>query len=157
MRYQKPGDYKSGETINLTIGDDYASIITSPKAKDLTYNKTEQQLVTPGSADCGTIWYRVDDGEAHVPSARVGNAVKGDRCRVTAEGAQIKAGEHTATATALSSSNYVLPQTVNQTYIIEKSATIHVVTKGSKWKNYKGIKLINPQNGKYRSISVTVK
>ena len=32
--------------------------------------------------------------------------------------------------------------------MIEKSQTIHVITKGSKWKNYKGLKLKNPAKGK---------
>ena len=61
------------------------------------------------------------DGQAHVPTATVSNLVSGDACTVTVEGAQTNAGDYTATATALSNSNYKLPATVTQGFTISKA------------------------------------
>ena len=49
------------------------------------------------------------DGRAHVPTAKVANAVAGETVTVTVDGTQTNAGSYTATATALSSANYTLP------------------------------------------------
>jgi surface protein len=49
------------------------------------------------------------DGQTHVPTAKVANAVAGETVAVTVDGTQTNAGAYTATATALSSANYTLP------------------------------------------------
>ena len=60
------------------------------------------------------------DGQPHKPSASVSNLVSGDTCDVTVGGAQTNAGDHTATATALSNSNYALPSTPTKDFTINK-------------------------------------
>jgi len=46
---------------------------------------------------------------SHIPTATVTNLFQGDNCTVTVGGEQTNAGSYTATATALSNSNYALP------------------------------------------------
>ena len=58
------------------------------------------------------------DGNSHVPTATVSNLVGSDACTVTVDGAQTDAGTYTATATALSNSNYKLPATATQSFTI---------------------------------------
>ncbi len=48
-------------------------------------------------------------GEKQKPTATAIGLIKGDRCRVTVSGAKKKKGTYTATATALSNRNYMLP------------------------------------------------
>ena len=49
------------------------------------------------------------NGEKQKPTATAIGLIKGDRCRVTVSGAKKKKGAYTATATALSNRNYLLP------------------------------------------------
>ena len=49
------------------------------------------------------------NGEKQKPTATAIGLIKGDRCRVTVSGAKKKKGTYTATATALSNRNYLLP------------------------------------------------
>lgn len=49
------------------------------------------------------------DGESHVPVATVTNLIGSDICTVTVDGAQTQPGTYTATVSALSNSNYALP------------------------------------------------
>ncbi len=52
------------------------------------------------------------DGETHAPTATATNLAKdGDVCTLTVSGAASSVGEHTATVTALSNTNYQLPTT----------------------------------------------
>ncbi len=62
------------------------------------------------------------NGTAQKPTATVSNLVSGDECTVTVSGEQTTAGnEYTATATALSNSNYALPETKTQAFAIAKA------------------------------------
>ena len=63
------------------------------------------------------------DGADHVPTATVSNLVGSDACTVTVTGAQSSAGTHTATASALSNSNYSLPTTATQSFTIAKASS----------------------------------
>ena len=68
------------------------------------------------------------DGKDHIPVCTVKNLVKRDTCEVTVSGAASKAGEHEATAAALSNKNYRRPQTVTQKFSIFKDKPAPVVT-----------------------------
>lgn len=77
------------------------------------------------------------DGTSHVPTAYVNNLVEGDKCEVNVNGAQMNVGEHTATATGLSNTNYVLPEDENYRIIsfVIKPAKV-TVTADNKSKIY---------------------
>ncbi len=62
------------------------------------------------------------DGEEHAPIATATGLLEGDECFVTVTGAASTAGNHTATASALSNDNYKLPEdeSVNQAFTINK-------------------------------------
>ena len=62
------------------------------------------------------------DGESHVPTATVSNLIGSDVCTVTVDGAQTTPGTYTATATALSNSNYKLPSAVTMSFTINQKA-----------------------------------
>lgn len=62
------------------------------------------------------------DGNEHVPTVELTGVLEGDTCEVTVTGAQIDAGEYTATATALSNPNYKLPEDATQAFTIRKAA-----------------------------------
>ena len=61
------------------------------------------------------------DGKSHCPTAAVTNLCTGDSCSVTVNGAQTEEGKYTATATALSNSNYALPSANTKEFIISKN------------------------------------
>lgn len=65
------------------------------------------------------------DGREHVPTATATGLVGNDKCTVTVVGAQTDAGNYTATASALSNANYVLPADNNNTtsFSIAKAAS----------------------------------
>ncbi len=54
----------------------------------------------------------VYDGTAHIPTAAISNLLPGDESSVTVLGAQTLAGTYTATASAVSNSNYTLSSTL---------------------------------------------
>ena len=60
------------------------------------------------------------DGQSHVPTATVKNAVEGDTVTVTVTGEKTAAGSYTATATGLSNANYALPTAKTQSFTINK-------------------------------------
>ena len=61
------------------------------------------------------------DGQSHVPTATVSNKVGQDSVSVTVSGAASDAGSHTATATGLDNTNYVLPATApTRSFTIDK-------------------------------------
>ena len=62
------------------------------------------------------------NGEAQAPTATATGFIEGDECIVTVSGAQTNAGTaYTATATALSNSNYKLPNAVTASFSIGKA------------------------------------
>ncbi|MBQ6348512.1 MAG: hypothetical protein IJI71_13310, partial [Clostridia bacterium] len=74
------------------------------------------------------------DGKSHAPTATATGLVGSDACTVTVTGAQTNAGDHTATASALSNANYALPQNPTQSFTINP-ATV-AVTAQAKSKTY---------------------
>ena len=68
-------------------------VTISPKTVGLSWSGTEYEY----------------DGSSHCPSATATGLCTGDSCDVTVSGTQTDAGTYTATATALSNSNYALP------------------------------------------------
>jgi uncharacterized protein YjdB len=61
------------------------------------------------------------DGSTHVPTATATGLVGSDVCSVTVDGAQTNAGSYTATASALSNTNYNLPATNTTAFTIAKA------------------------------------
>ena len=58
------------------------------------------------------------NGENHAPNANALGLISGDTCTVTVTGAASNAGNHTATASALSNPNYQLPAEVTRAFVI---------------------------------------
>lgn len=92
--------------------------------------------VKPGSAsytltvnpkEVGLTWGTtafIYDGSAHVPTATATGLVGNDACTVTVDGAKTDAGSnYTATASALSNTNYKLPAANTTTFSIAKAAS----------------------------------
>ena len=158
------------------LGD--SKIIESPAGKELTYNGTEQELITAGEAFGGnfiysldpegdfipeiptaknaggyTVWYMLSgtegrsdigplsveadispktvaftwsdtvfkyDGKSHVPTVTVTGLIEGDVCDATVVGGESEIGTHTAYVSALSNSNYMIPEESSVTYKIEE-------------------------------------
>ena len=63
------------------------------------------------------------DGREHVPTATATGLVGNDKCTLTVAGAQTDAGNYTATASALSNANYVLPADNTTSFSIAKAAS----------------------------------
>lgn len=73
-------------TVNVNATDKLVPTVTAPTANALTYNGTEQALVTAGKTTGGTMLYRLDDSKwsEQIPTAKnVGNTLFGIRCRET--------------------------------------------------------------------------
>ena len=82
-----------GEGGRSDISPASVDVTISPKTVGLSWSGTEYEY----------------DGSSHCPSATATGLCTGDSCDVTVSGTQTDAGTYTATATALSNSNYVLP------------------------------------------------
>ena len=63
------------------------------------------------------------DGQSHVPTATATGLISGDACEVTVSGVATDVGTYTATASALSNTNYALPASVTKSFRIVGSAT----------------------------------
>ena len=87
----------------------------SPASIDVTIAPKTVGLVWSGSS------YEYDEA-SHCPSATVTGLCEGDSCNVTVSGAQTEAGTYTATATALSNSNYALPSANTTQFTITEKA-----------------------------------
>ena len=112
----------TGKTVTisgLTLGG------TNANNYELDASKSQSSTTADITAKEATLsWSNISftyDGQEHVPTATVSNLVSGDACTVTVEGTQTNAGDYTATATALSNSNYKLPATVTQGFTISKA------------------------------------
>ncbi len=105
----------SGLTLGGTNANNY-ELDASKSQSSTTADITAKEATLSWSSTSFTY-----DGQEHVPTATVSNLVSGDACTVTVEGAQTNAGDYTATATALSNSNYKLPATVTQGFTISKA------------------------------------
>ena len=103
-------------------------------------NATATQQFTISPKEVGLTWGTdtfTYDGDSHVPTATATNLVSSDTCNVTVDGAQTAAGSYTATATALSNSNYVLPSAKTKAFTISPKA-IDVTGVVAKDKDYDG-------------------
>ncbi len=82
---------------------------------------TQQYTINPKTI--GLTWSDTSfiyDGQSHVPTATATNVCDGDTCTVTVDGAAKDVGRYTATASALSSTNYALPSTKTQSFSIKQ-------------------------------------
>ena len=59
-------------TVNVNATDKFVPTVTAPTANALTYNGTEQALVTAGKTTGGTMLYRLDNSEwsEQIPTAK---------------------------------------------------------------------------------------
>ena len=95
------------------VSDTHSGKATSA---EFTISPLTAELTWAGAAE------RTYDGTASNVTATVTNLVSGDVCAVTVTGGkETNAGSYTATATALSNPNYVLPETKTQAYTIAKA------------------------------------
>ena len=117
----------SGGEVLYSLSKDGEYTATVPSAKDagkytvwyMVKGADGRADISPASIDVtiapktvGLVWSGTSyeyDGASHCPSAAVTGLCDGDSCDVTVSGAQTEAGTYTATATALSNSNYALP------------------------------------------------
>lgn len=89
-----------------------------------TKPKTVKYTLTVNPKEVGLTWASTEftyDGSAHVPTATATGLVGSDACTVTVDGAQTNAGSYTATASALSNTNYKLPAANTTTFTIAKA------------------------------------
>lgn len=87
------------------------SFTITPRPVTLTWDNT-------GTGETKLIY----NGSAYIPTATAGNLVGEDVCTVTVTGEQINVGDYTATASALSNSNYKLPDDPTQSFTISPKA-----------------------------------
>ena len=112
--------------------------LTGSKAKN--YKLSAQPTSVKANITAKTVGLSWDntsftyDGKSHVPTATATGLIGSDACTVTVTGAQTNAGNHTATASALSNANYALPQNPTQSFTINP-ATV-AVTAQAKSKTY---------------------
>ena len=102
------GDNKTVNISDITLaGDSVANYKLATNGQQTTTTATINKRVV------GITWGETDfvyDGINHKPEATATNIVEGDTCNVTVSGEQINAGvDYTATAIALSDTNYELP------------------------------------------------
>ena len=102
----------------------YTATATALSNTNYTLPASATQTFTIGKIVAALSWSGTAftyDGAAHVPTATVTNLQGTDACTVTVTGEQTNASTtpYTATATALSNANYILPTTVTQTFTID--------------------------------------
>ena len=107
---------KDAGTYTVTAELDSDTHSGKATSAEFTISPLTAELTWAGAAE------RTYDGTASNVTATVTNLVSGDVCTVTVTGGQeTNAGPHTATATALSNPNYVLPEAKTQAYTIAKA------------------------------------
>ena len=90
---------------------------------DITYAKG---ALTVTAKEVGLSWGESTftyDGTSKAPSAEATGLVNGDTVTVTVTGGQTDAGTYTATASAISGKNYVLPSAKTKSFTINKAAS----------------------------------
>ncbi len=109
------------------VGSNYTitPVVSGLSADNYTFTAVAGKLtVNPKEAVLSWTEYSFDyDGFAHAPTATVENLAPGDSCDVTVSGGQTDAGDYTATATALSNTNYKLPDDATHAFKINKAAS----------------------------------
>ena len=114
-----------GQNKTVTISD----LILDGDSKNNYILATEGQQVsttaTITSKEIGLTWSNTEltyTGEAQKPMATATGLVDGDTCTVTVTGEETNVGDdYTATASALSNSNYMLPENKTTTFKISKA------------------------------------
>ena len=121
------GTNKTVNISNITLGGSNAS--------NYQLGSTGNQATTTATISALTAtlsWSNTSftyDGTEHVPTATVSNLIGSDVCTVMVSGAKSAVGSYTATATALSNSNYSLPSSVTHSFTIS-AATMNVTASG---------------------------
>ena len=103
-------------TVNVNATDKFVPTVTAPTANALTYNGTEQALVTAGKTTGGTMLYRLDDSEwsEQLPTAKnageytVWYKVQGNAeyANVAEQNVTVTVAKKSVTVTALDKSAY---------------------------------------------------
>ena len=137
----------TGGTVNYSLSKDGEYSTTIPSAKDagkytvwyMVKGTDGRSDISPASIDVtispktvGLSWSGTKyeyDGASHCPSATATGLLDGDSCDVTVTGAQKEAGTYIATASALSNSNYALPNANTTQFIITKDGEVIVQDK----------------------------
>lgn len=113
---------KNGNISPLNAG---TAIVVAAAAETKNYLPlTKEITVTTEPKEIGIEWGSSEftyDGKLHAPEAAASGLVGKDECTVTVAGAQTDAGSYTASATALSNSNYILPENKTQKFTIAKA------------------------------------
>ena len=148
-------DYSSSVVDVATVDDTGKVTIKGAGSTEIKASFAGNNYVKPGSAsytltvakkEVGLTWGETTftyDGSAHVPIATATGLVGNDKCTVTVTGEQTNAGSnYTATASALSNTNYKLPAANTTTFTINKAdATVTFASKTANVKmgeNYAG-------------------
>lgn len=129
-------DYASSNTGVANVNASGQVSIVSAGTAVITATFLGDDLYKPGDTsytlvvnpkEVGLSWGTTDftyDGNAHAPTATATGLVGDDACNVTVDGAQTNAGSnYTATASALSNTNYKLPAANTTTFFIAKAAS----------------------------------
>ena len=96
------------------LGDNYSITFEN---EENAYEITQREIgISWGGA---TFTY---DGNAHAPSATATGFIAGDECIITVTGQQTDAGTYTATASAVSNTNYKLPKDNTIEFMITNAA-----------------------------------
>ena len=107
----------------------YTIIPSGGEAANYDITAYTNGTLTVGPKEVGLTWSNtsfVYDKEPHIPTATATGLVNDDVCTITAiSGEQTNAGNYTATATALSNSNYKLPDPATTTFeITQRPVTV---------------------------------
>ena len=104
---------------------------TNAGTATVTWNGTISRTFTITAKEIALVWENTVltyNGSAQKPTATVDGLIGNDECTVTVTGAQTNVGtDYTATASALSNSNYALPEDVTATFVINKGVPVYTV------------------------------
>ena len=81
--------------------------------------------LTVNAKEIGIVWGENEftyNGQAHKPMASATGLVNGNMCDITVSGEKTAAGDYTASASAISNSNYKLPASITKAFTIRKAA-----------------------------------
>ena len=92
-------------------------VFSAAAEKTKSYTITQREITVNWNAPF-TFTY---DGEAHAPTAAAGDLAAGDTLTLTVTGAEINAGDYTATVAAFSRGNYKLTDDSTQAFRIDKA------------------------------------
>lgn len=117
---------KTGEWVSTKPTTAGTHTVKVSIAETANYNGgTATADFTVAQKEVGLEWANTSftyDGESHAPTVTATGLVGSDTCTVTVTGGQKNAGNHTATASELSNSNYKLPTENTKPFTISKKA-----------------------------------